>query len=496
MSDRSSRERALRALSFGRRVAEEEVKELGRYFVSTEQWRRLIKGEVDIVYGHKGMGKSALYSTLLNQRGDTSVILVPGEKPRGTPVFRALLDDPPRDEREFGELWKLYFLQLVGEVFRAKEIASEDATSVVRELEKAELLPHDGGILAFFRRALGYIRRLVDPEAVSTTLEFDPATGTPSGITGKIELREAATPNRTNRLLSVDTLFEKAQRALEDAGLTIWILLDRLDVAFAEGDDLERIALRALFKTYADLRGLDRITPKVFLRNDIWESITSGGLREASHITRYIRIEWDRNSLLNLVARRVLQTEEVAEYLGVTADETLKDIRLQQAVVNAILPVTMSNASGAEDPFDWIISRLADGTGRTTPREIIHLLTEAQARQLHSLEIGEAAPSDGTLLSAEAIREGLSEVSRVRLEQTLFAEHPNLAAYIKKLRGGIADHTTATLAEILNVSETWAYSAGEDLVGIGFFERMGTREAPIFRIPYLYRSALSIEPSY
>jgi ABC-type lipoprotein export system ATPase subunit len=31
-----------------------------QYFVETDQWKRLLRGEVDIVYGPKGSGKSAL----------------------------------------------------------------------------------------------------------------------------------------------------------------------------------------------------------------------------------------------------------------------------------------------------------------------------------------------------------------------------------------------------------------------------------------------------
>ena len=50
----------LTATSFGSRVAEDESDELSSYFVETEQWRKIIAGDVDIIYGPKGSGKSAL----------------------------------------------------------------------------------------------------------------------------------------------------------------------------------------------------------------------------------------------------------------------------------------------------------------------------------------------------------------------------------------------------------------------------------------------------
>ena len=54
----------LKKISFGARVAEEETNELGNYFVETDQWERIYNGEIDVVKGDKGAGKSAIYSLL------------------------------------------------------------------------------------------------------------------------------------------------------------------------------------------------------------------------------------------------------------------------------------------------------------------------------------------------------------------------------------------------------------------------------------------------
>ena len=35
-------------------------------FVETDQWSRIVKGEIDIVRGDKGAGKSAIYSLLIS----------------------------------------------------------------------------------------------------------------------------------------------------------------------------------------------------------------------------------------------------------------------------------------------------------------------------------------------------------------------------------------------------------------------------------------------
>jgi len=119
MPNKPERVEVLKHLSFGHRVAEEELKDLAKYFVETEQWRRIHSGEVDIVYAPKGSGKSALYALLVAKTDeffDRSIVLVSGENPRGTPVYSGLLADPPTSQREFVSLWKLYFLTLVGDV--------------------------------------------------------------------------------------------------------------------------------------------------------------------------------------------------------------------------------------------------------------------------------------------------------------------------------------------------------------------------------------------
>lgn len=58
------RQQLLKEITFGARVAEDETGELAKYFVETDQWSRIFKGEIDIIRGEKGSGKSAIYSLL------------------------------------------------------------------------------------------------------------------------------------------------------------------------------------------------------------------------------------------------------------------------------------------------------------------------------------------------------------------------------------------------------------------------------------------------
>ena len=54
---------------FGSRIAEEEVDELHSYFVETEDWRKVVAGEVDIIFGSKGAGQSFIHVAILVLHG-------------------------------------------------------------------------------------------------------------------------------------------------------------------------------------------------------------------------------------------------------------------------------------------------------------------------------------------------------------------------------------------------------------------------------------------
>jgi hypothetical protein len=290
-----------------------EVDELARYFVETDQWRRIFAGEVDVVFGDKGAGKSAIYSLLVSRAEelfDRGIILVPAEKPRGAPAFKDLVVDPPASQQEFIGLWKLYFLCLLAQAFRDWGISGDAADRLIDQLESARLIAKGPtSFQGLIRGALDYVRALLRLESVEGGLKLDPATGLPTGLTGKITLREPNSQEREQGLLSVDSLFGEANAALQAANYQMWLVLDRLDVAFADSEEIEGNALRALFMVYSDLREFDQLHVKIFLRTDIWRRITAEGLREASHIEDQVSISWDAQSLLNLVIRRCLRND-------------------------------------------------------------------------------------------------------------------------------------------------------------------------------------------
>lgn len=484
----------LKSISFGARVAEDEISELAKYFVETDQWSQMVRGEIDIVRGDKGAGKSAIYSLLITRESeffDRSTLLIPGEKPRGTPAFKDIIANPPTIEPEFIELWKLYILALVGRKMRDLDVKGASAEKVYGALESVGLLDRTYDLSGLLRVVQNIARRLFQAESVEGGLGFDPATLSPT-VTGKITLRDPSGPSKDNGCYTTDRLTAYANNALEQAGVQIWLLLDRLDVAFAETHDLERNALRALFRAYRDLAEHEAIKLKIFLRSDIWARITEGGFREASHITKFVVLEWNQSSLLNLVIRRVISNQTLVQELKIDREKILSNFNSQRALFYRLFPAQVEQGSRKPSTLDWMISRCADGTGKTAPRELIHLLTSLRDNEIRRLERGEPAPPDEQLFDRSVFKEALPIVSETRFHQNLIAEYPDLKSVLVKLNGEKTEQTVNTLAELWDMSVENALAQALRLVELGFFQLRGPKEAQTFWVPFLFRDALSM----
>jgi hypothetical protein len=484
----------LQNLSFGARVAEEESKELAKYFFQTEQWRRIFAGDVDIVYGSKGSGKSAIYSVLLtkeNELFDNQIILIPAEKPKGAPVFRELVQDPPPNEDQFMGLWKLYILSLIGNSFREYSISNNCSREVIHALEESGLLERGKDLSSLLRGSYDYIKCIFKPESIGVEISVDANSGV-STFTPKVTFREPNSTQIKKGYISIDKLFEKCDLALKDVEFNIWVILDRLDVAFAETEQLEENALRALFKVYLDLLGFDNIRLKIFIRTDIWQRITETGFREASHITRHVTISWDSSSLLNLIIRRILKNEKLCNEYNVDPKDILNSTEKQKKLFYRIFPEQIEVGPNKSKTFEWMLSRTSDATKATAPRELIHLLNSSREEQLKKLELGEGEPIGQTLFSRMAIKDALVDVSKTRLEQTIYAEYSNLKPILERLEGEKTQQNPQSLARIWQVSKDEAIEIAYKLVKIGFFEERGQRDSSEFWVPFLYRDALKM----
>ncbi len=480
---------------FGSRIAEEELDRLQSYFVETESWRAVVAGDVDVVFGAKGAGKSALYSLLIAKKEEFRLgrrtMFLPAENPRGTPAFRDLTTAPPLSEENFRGLWKLYFLSILANYIRlhidVAKVRIPQAMEVIDFLTANGLLAPNITLLGRLKAAMEYLRQWIPAIEAGVT---DPHTG--MKVSGKITLGEPSAEQRGLGFRSADELLIQLNAGFAAVNITAWLVLDRLDVAFADSDVLEGNALRSLFRTYLDMRDLSHFKVKIFLRDDIWDKIVGAGFREASHITRTLTLNWDQQSLLHLLVSRLTSNALICDHFGVTAAEVMADSELQRQVFYQAFPAQVDRGGSKSKTLDWMVTRTADGTKRTAPRELIHLLLAVRDEQLKILQVGGAEPPDQQLFDKSAIRSAMPVVSRTRYAQTLCAEHPNLIPHLKKLEREKTEQNTETLAALWKLNVDEARDVAERLVQVGFFERRGNKESPNYWVPFLYREALEL----
>lgn len=488
----------LRSVNFGQRVAEEESEVLASYFVETDHWNRVFTGAVDVVYGPKGSGKSAIYTLLVTRTDelfDRKIILAPAENPRGTPVFRDLVLDPPLSEREFAGLWKLYFVSLLHGIFDDYGLVGAEIKQLGNILASEGLIRGKLSLQSVLKAVWDYARRMLRPASAEGSVAIS-IPGQPSIVyTGKITFSEPSADETKAGLMSVDQLLGIANAILSASpGYIVWILLDRLDVAFAENLELEQNALRALFRVYLDMLNYSNIRLKIFLRTDIWNRLSAGGFREASHITRHMTIDWNRTSLLNLVVRRAIHNTVLQQYYGMTSAQVLASTDSQESFFYMMFLDQVDIGQKKPHTFDWVLGRTRDATGKNAPRELIHLLNCTRDVQMRRLEvaISDFDQEDKRLFARAALKEALPLVSQVRLEQTLYAEYPSLKERLEQLRSGKTQQSINSLAAIWRISREAAESLAHELVEVGFFEQRGTHDDPQYKVPFLYRDALKL----
>jgi hypothetical protein len=169
-----------------------------------------------------------------------------------------------------------------------------------------------------------------------------------------------------------------------------------------------------------------------------------------------------------------------------------QSVNEQEKFFYRLCPEQVDVGPNKPNTVDWLLSRTRDRTKLNAPREIIHFLNCLREVQVKRLEIGEPEPDGEQLFARPSFKDALPEVSKVRLEQTLYAEYPGQKKWLEKLRGAKTLQTPDTLASLWGLSAEKSTALANELAVIGFFEARGTREAPEYWVPFLYRDALDL----
>lgn len=480
-------------LNIGSRTAEDEVDRLEEYFVETENWRKVWQDEVDIIFAPKGGGKSAIYHMLLKRSSkleERDVTLVAAENPSGTTVFQTLQSDTTLSEKEFERIWLLYFLVLIINQLEEQSFKDVELRAIRQALESIGL---DASIKAP-RNILTIIKDRIKSFFSSPEIgvAIDPNSGA-TQMTARLKFDQPSADEIHRGVVSIDDLFDSLEKVLRQHNRTFWILLDRLDVSFASVPDLERVALRSLFKAYANLRQSSHVKCKIFLRSDIWRQISDGGFRELSHIERDLTLSWDENALRSVLAQRILQSDALVKALYLDPVEIADSSDMQKELLGRISPKQVEPGEKKKPTaFDWVLSRIEDGNEIAVPREMIHFYSEVRSNQLARIETGESGAQFPVLFDAQSFRDAWPTVSKSRLTQTVYAEYSDVKTWLELLRGAKATQDEHSLATIWGTGKDETSDRITRLVEIGFFKRKKEQGHHTYWVPFLYRPGLEM----
>lgn len=218
----------------------------------------------------------------------------------------------------------------------------------------------------------------------------------------------------------------RVDRQVSETGMTLLIIFDALDTLSREWKHLTALT-DALFEAVWSLRARKSIRAKVFIRPD---QLNDDGLRfiELPKLrSGRVELQWNRSDLYGLLYSRLadLGTDSQAssfrdlakaEGFPVPAKEVgrLRDWKLasneaaQKKVMERLSGLYMGNGANKGATYPWTFRHLADAKGVVTPRSFVKLFVEA-AKYHHT--------GSNQALTAEAIRHGLREASKTRVEQ-------------------------------------------------------------------------------
>lgn len=475
----------LEALDVGASVAESD-QHLASYFVATGYLADLTKDRVDIVRGAKGSGKSALLKVVGEHPERfpelSDVRVVPATNHSGDPVFRIVFNEFERpaveaDERKLVDAWKLYWLNLVLKSVPTQFESLPGVADLNKEVGRFALKTGEHGLIAILKYAL---TRMLFPTKIMT------AFVSPAGAGVLKTEYPPARPPAPDDPVPFDDLFGRLDAILRKAGVRTWLLLDRLDEAFPGKPALEQRALRSLLYAYKDLLGLTNIRIKVFIRDDIYSQVTQGeGFAALTHVGGRASspIRWDEDGLLSLIVQRILWTAAVRKYVNEHSDPSSRGTR--EAAFYTVFEPKVDASEKRPTTVNWVTSRIRDGNGVMTPRDLIELVRHARSIQLEKFareSVDESAPA---LITGDTLKNALIRLSTDKVENTLFAEYPHLRSHILKFKGDKAEQNEESLKRLLGPDVT---EVTKELVQVGFLEKL----VDSYKIPFLYRDGAGV----
>jgi hypothetical protein len=311
----------LERLNLGASSAENELRELGNYYLETDEFRRVFKGEIRVVTGRKGAGKTALFVQVRDRlRSDRGKVVL-DLKPEGFQLLK--LKERVLDYLEEGTkthtitaFWEyLLLLETCHKILSQDEVLHMRNGQLYEPYRRlADAYETDDFVSEgdFAERMLKLTQRIAD--------DFE-ASG---GISTRDQSLSSGQVTELLHKHDVGKLRRQVMEYLEFKD-SLWILFDNLDKGWPpHGVTAEDVlTLRCLIEALENIeRQLDRRDVEahgtVFIRNDVYELLVENTADRGK--VPQVGLDWtDGNLLRELLRRRFVHT-------GVEGDPTFEEL--------------------------------------------------------------------------------------------------------------------------------------------------------------------------
>jgi hypothetical protein len=295
----------LAELSIGDSVAEYEFQTLGDYYIRTDQYKRASRGEVNMVVGRKGAGKTALFSQLRNEKRSDVRNIVVDLKPEGYQLIRLKEDvlDYLAEGARMHLITALFEYVFYFEI--CYKILEKDEVRHIREARLYDpyrrlLSVYESGAAGegdFSERLLNLSRDLVEAFKKQFGSEKDQRL-TASEVTELIHKRNI---RDVREALSAYLKFKES----------VWVLFDNLDKGWSSHGltSGEIMILRGLIDAARKIQhqmqsGGHNFHCVVFVRNDVYQLLVEAS-SDYGKESRAV-LDWTDSDLLREMLRRRL----------------------------------------------------------------------------------------------------------------------------------------------------------------------------------------------
>jgi len=374
----SERRSYLASLSLGASAAENELRDLDHYFLETDEYHRALRGEVQVIAGRKGSGKTALFFQLRSRLRQDKTRVVLDLKPEGFQLLKLkerLLDflEEGTKEHTITAFWEyLLLLEACYKLLqRDKERHLRDHTLFDRYRALADAYAEDTYVSEgdFSERVLSLIQGVVGDFQLAIDRSKEGVRLSSEQITELLYKHDVA------------RLRGEVEDYLADRG-SLWIFFDNLDKGWPPRGlgPHDVMMLRCLLDALAKIeRSLTRRDVEchgvVFLRNDVYELLVESTPDRGK--TKRIAIDWtDPNLLRELLRKRFV-------YGGIDDRHSFEEIWLE---------VFASHVDG-EESSQYLIDRCF-----MRPRALINLANMCRS---HAVNLGHDRIEASDILQGE-----------------------------------------------------------------------------------------------